>query len=632
MRFLRSSILLILVASAVSDLFATITVTTAPEDGYVSNQCVNGDPEDFPAFQEYLANNAGGVATSDCGVITDPWTVISVNFENTDCIWFGEVEWEISDDCGSDPVTVVSYYFIETPLPDFTSPRSFDINECVVGNPLNHPTVVDYIANEGFETVDGCKGDKWVLVRHFATDYGCSIIGISFTWRLESSCDDFTIYDDSFIMFNPEFPSFQQNPSDIDIDCDDPNYQTVLDNWLNNLGGGTVRGCQSMLADSTATIISGSASCDDLGSMEVRFELVTTNNCGGTSGLVRTATANFVRSSFVTTWMTTSAQESITIPTKLGSNYDYSVDWGDGNVDSGITGDASHTYETAGTYSVSIAGAFPRIFFNGLGDVDKLLSIDRWSTNEWTSMAHAFKGCANLRINATDAPNLSRVTSMTSMFKDCVSLDDPVGHWDVSQVERMDYLFDGAENFNQDISNWNTAKVTTMQGFLKNADNFDQDISSLDYSAVADMTRIVSQSGLSFQNYDRLLGRFTCDGNILNDVNFGAQGIRYCISESARDQLINGFNWTISDGGINGNCITDIVWSGAEDGYWDNCGNWELTMLPSTSSHVIIPSGTGIYPENFPVDSIVIRLLTVEHGAQLRIDAGSNFAVTGEDQ
>ena len=65
---------------------------------------------------------------------------------------------------------------------------------------------------------------------------------------------------------------------------------------------------------------------------------------------------------FVTTWQTTTPNENITIPT-TGTGYNYTVDWGDGTVENGFTGNATHTYVTAGTHTVSISGDFPRIYF-----------------------------------------------------------------------------------------------------------------------------------------------------------------------------------------------------------------------------------------------------------------------------
>src|SRR5690606_5584237 len=122
---------------------------------------------------------------------------------------------------------------------------------------------------------------------------------------------------------------------------------------------------------------------------------------------------------FITTWQTTASNETITIPTFDGETYNYTVDWGDGNTDVNITGDATHTYTTAGTYAVTISGTFPRIHFNNQGDREKILSVEQWGFIGWTSMHNAFFGCSNLQVNASDAPNLSGVTSMVSMFENC---------------------------------------------------------------------------------------------------------------------------------------------------------------------------------------------------------------------
>ena len=76
----------------------------------------------------------------------------------------------------------------------------------------------------------------------------------------------------------------------------------------------------------------------------------------------------FLPNQFVTKWKTdnlgTSADNQITIPTYAGEIYNYSVDWGDGNIDTYITSNITHTYDTPGIYYVSISGIFPRIYFN----------------------------------------------------------------------------------------------------------------------------------------------------------------------------------------------------------------------------------------------------------------------------
>src|SRR5690606_26464539 len=92
---------------------------------------------------------------------------------------------------------------------------------------------------------------------------------------------------------------------------------------------------------------------------------------------------------FITTWKTDAHDESITIPVNsLVTGYNYSVDWGDGNTSAGQTGDATHTYASPGTYTVSITGNFPAIRLGGAGTAvaDKLVSIEQWGDVAWSSM------------------------------------------------------------------------------------------------------------------------------------------------------------------------------------------------------------------------------------------------------
>ena len=69
---------------------------------------------------------------------------------------------------------------------------------------------------------------------------------------------------------------------------------------------------------------------------------------------------------FVTTWQTTTADESITIP----GTGTYAVDWGDGTTPTSESGTATHEYATADTYTVSISGGLTRIHFGATGSDD----------------------------------------------------------------------------------------------------------------------------------------------------------------------------------------------------------------------------------------------------------------------
>ncbi|MEP0265927.1 BspA family leucine-rich repeat surface protein [Dokdonia sp.] len=298
------------------------------------------------------------------------------------------------------------------------------------------------------------------------------------------------------------------------------------------------------------------------------------------SWTITDAGVNCDDSAFITTWETTSANESITIPTE-GTGYNYYIDWGDGTVAFNQTGNATHTYTTAGTHTVKIAGDFPSIYFNNAVDKNKILSVEQWGTNQWTSMARAFFGCANLVLNATDTPDLSNVTNMNYMFTNTSSLVDNGGRiddWDTGTIEIMGYVFQNS-NFNQSINNWDVSNAHFLGFVFRNNTNynqplnnwelavdvnliqvfagataFNQDLSDWDISGVNNLEGIFNDSGMSIENYDStLIGWATLDVDetqIPTDLTLGATGVQFCQASLAKRDLLFFNDWTITDDGI----------------------------------------------------------------------------------
>ncbi len=205
----------------------------------------------------------------------------------------------------------------------------------------------------------------------------------------------------------------------------------------------------------------------------------------------------------------------ITIGTHAGYTYNYTVDWGDGTIDTGVTGDIIHTYgavgstvdsENGGTlHTVKISGVFPGICASaecgltttGAGTVVndykpnngyKLISVDQWGTIAWKTMKSAFRDCYNMELKATDNPDLSDVTDMSSMFRFTDAFNQDISGWNVSNVTDMSHMFHSASAFNQNISGWNVSGVTDMRYMFFWARAFNQDISGWNVSNVTDMS------------------------------------------------------------------------------------------------------------------------------------------------
>ena len=189
---------------------------------------------------------------------------------------------------------------------------------------------------------------------------------------------------------------------------------------------------------------------------------------------------------FVTTWRVDAAGGNVTIPVGNATGT-YTISWGDGTIDAGVSGDQHHTYARVGNYTVSIYGDFTRIHLDGHPDAQNLLSIDQWGDMQWTSMASAFRGASNMIYNAADSPDLSSVTNMSRMFYDATAFNGNLSAWDVSSVTDMSGMFWGTYSFDQPLNNWDVSSVTDMH-FMLAGSSFNGDISSWDVSSVTDMS------------------------------------------------------------------------------------------------------------------------------------------------
>lgn len=306
---------------------------------------------------------------------------------------------------------------------------------------------------------------------------------------------------------------------------------------------------------------------------------------------------------FITTWKTdnvgVSDDNQIFIDTQ-SSGYDFTVNWGDSSENVNVTEDITHTYDTAGTYTVIITGNFPRLYFSSTStsDAAKLLSVEQWGNNQWSSMERAFYGASNMVFNATDTPvlysvstmkrmfveaasfnsdinnwDVSNVENMFEMFKDASSFNQPLNNWDVSKVTTMYHMFYGGTlfnqalntwdvsnvtdmasmlrgtAFNQPLNNWNVSKVTSMDAMFYETYAFNQDVSDWDVTSVTNMGAMFLYSGLSTANYDALLNALN-EQMLISNGSLSAAAYYSLTSETARQSIIETYGWTIDDEGL----------------------------------------------------------------------------------
>lgn len=235
------------------------------------------------------------------------------------------------------------------------------------------------------------------------------------------------------------------------------------------------------------------AYCDD----QTRDNLINQNNWAILEDLKGQCGETFIPSTepFVTTW-TIDAFEAVTILTFDYYNYNFDIDWGDGQSDQNVTNSISHTYSTPGTYTVSILGIFPYFRLCDIGQPDanclnqtRISSIESWGDQQWRYMNSSFRFALFLDLNAADIPDLSNVTDMSKMFSNAENMNTNVDDWDVSNVTNMSELFRGTVNFNQPLDNWNVSNVTDMS-FMFSSSGFNQNINNWNVSNVTNMDQM----------------------------------------------------------------------------------------------------------------------------------------------
>ena len=273
-------------------------------------------------------------------------------------------------------------------------------------------------------------------------------------------------------------------------------------------------------------------------------------------------------SAFVTTWQTTTANDTITIPTKGGIDYDFWIDWGDNTPPEKTTGDdpnPSHTYTTVDTFTVKITGTFPHFYLNNNAEIrDKLLSVEQWGNIAWESMNSAFYGASNLTLNATETPDLSGVTSMSSMFRDATAFNQDIGDWNVSSVTDMSEMFRSAAAFNQDIGSWNVDSVTDMRFMFSGAAAFNQDIRGWSVSGVTDM-------------------RFMFSNAAAFDQDIGGWNVSGVTDMSSIFSFANAFNQNIGGWNVSGVTNMNTMFSSAT-AFNQDIGGWNVSGVTNMSN------------------------------------------------
>ena len=133
-------------------------------------------------------------------------------------------------------------------------------------------------------------------------------------------------------------------------------------------------------------------------------------------------------------------------------------------------GDGTYTYEADFDWdNDEINTTFPL-------DLTWLVDVLQFKNNQLKSGGYAFHKMPAAELTALPKLDTSNLTNMASMFKRAPNFNQPLNHFDTSNVTDMDYVFEETK-MNHPLDNWDTSEVTKM-GYIFYNTPFDQDISN----------------------------------------------------------------------------------------------------------------------------------------------------------
>ncbi len=176
-----------------------------------------------------------------------------------------------------------------------------------------------------------------------------------------------------------------------------------------------------------------------------------------------------------------------------GDMYDLYIFWGDSTTYTHVKNSSDATYlAEAGNLDVTIYGdlRFGDIDGDGTDDGswgDKtnnfrssnyLIGVKSFGTVQFIHNTHSFANNPEFNSLPIDEDNTPRISgSAASFFMGAKKFNQPLNHWNVSEVTNMSYMFSGAREFNQNISNWDVSSVVNMGYMFHDTLHFDQPLS-----------------------------------------------------------------------------------------------------------------------------------------------------------
>lgn len=297
----------------------------------------------------------------------------------------------------------------------------------------------------------------------------------------------------------------------------------------------------------------------------------------------------------ISTYLTSSPNQTVVLPLTSDGKYNGTIDWGDGTITANSYANRSHTYATAGTKVVTITGrtiGFTFEPFNGASNA-LIRSILQWGTvrfsvnGGWDSW---FQACEYLNLTAvTDIPTMIGTTTWGEGFSG-MRYSNPyinrLNEWDMSKIVNFSLAFNRCFQWNQSISNWDTSSAVYMYAMFYRANQFrngnDPGINNWNTSNVIDMGAMFYQTQFNqpigswnvskVQNMAQMLQQTPFNQNI------GSWDVSSVTNMGAMFYYNTVFNQNIGSWNVSKVTNMGYMFSGCT-AFNQNLGSWNVTSV-----------------------------------------------------
>ncbi len=258
----------------------TIEDNTAPAINLAANnitvECGASDQEMI--IQNWLLNHAGANATDICGNVnwTNNYSTLTINCDTMDS---ATVIFTVSDECGNSVTTSATINFEDIIPLNIDVVARDTVLEC--GSPNQDSILQNWLNNEGGAVAsDACGNVTWIN-NYTGLNAGCGISEYATViFTANDECGNSSSTSATFSIEDHIAPNIDIVARDTSIDCEIPDHEIILQNWLNNHGEAHAQDiCSGVIWSND--FIPGADSCNSTHSIKITF--IAMDECGNSS-------------------------------------------------------------------------------------------------------------------------------------------------------------------------------------------------------------------------------------------------------------------------------------------------------------------------------------------------------------